>query len=123
MLMKMAGVTKIPANAVYSLTSTADVLKYVNENAGTIGVVGVNWLLQAPQELGQYVENVRVLGVDNVKKTKGPKKYLLNYQGRPGLGMGFANYLNAPEGQRIILKSGLLPIEIPPREIEVRNEL
>jgi len=143
MLMKMAGVTKIPANAVYSLTSTADVLKYVNENTGTIGVVGVNWLLQAPQELGQYVENLRVLGVDNVKKTKGSKKYfkpsqsniatgdypltrklyLLNYQGRPGLGMGFANYLNAPEGQRIILKSGLLPIEIPPREIEVRNEL
>jgi phosphate transport system substrate-binding protein len=143
MLMKMAGVTKIPANAVYSLTSTADVLKYVNENTETIGVVGVNWLLQAPQELGQYVENLRVLGVDNVKKTKGSKKYfkpsqsniatgdypftrklyLLNYQGRPGLGMGFANYLNAPEGQRIILKSGLLPIEIPPREIEVRNEL
>ena len=143
MLMKNAGVTKIPANAVYSLNNTQEVLKFVTENAGTIGVVGVNWLLQAPQELQQYVDNVRVLGVDNVKIDKKVKKYykpsqsdiatgsypltrklyVLNYQGRPGLGMGFANYISAPEGQRIILKSGLLPVEIPPREIEVRKDL
>lgn len=141
MLMKKAGVTKIPANAVYSLNTTAEVIKFVNENAGSIGVVGVNWLLQPPQELEKDVENVKVLGVDNVKINRGPKKYykpsqsniatgvyplvrklyLLNYQGRPGLGMGFANYISAPEGQRIILKSGLLPVEIPPREIEVTN--
>ena len=143
MLMKNAGVTKIPANAVYSLNNTQEVLKFVTENAGTIGVIGVNWLLQAPQELQQYVDSVRVLGVDNVKIDKKVKKYykpsqsdiatgsypltrklyVLNYQGRPGLGMGFANYISAPEGQRIILKSGLLPVEIPPREIEVRKDL
>ena len=84
-----------------------------------------------------------MLGVDNVKIDKKVKKYykpsqsdiatgsypltrklyVLNYQGRPGLGMGFANYISAPEGQRIILKSGLLPVEIPPREIEVRKDL
>jgi len=143
MLMKNAGVTKIPANAVYSLNNTQEVIKFVLQNAGTIGVVGVNWLVQPPQELVEDVANLTVLGVDNVKINKGKKKYfkpsqsnistgfypltrklyLLNYQGRPGLGMGFANYINAPEGQRIILKSGLLPVEIPPREIEVRNEL
>jgi phosphate transport system substrate-binding protein len=37
--------------------------------------------------------------------------------------MGFANYISAPDGQRIVLKSGLLPETIPTREIEVRNEL
>jgi len=143
MLMKNAGVTKIPANAVYSLNNTQEVIKFVIQNPGTIGVVGVNWLVQPPQEIEQDIANLTVLGVDNVKIKKGPKKYfkpsqsniatgsypltrklyLLNYQGRQGLGMGFANYLNAREGQRIILKSGLLPVEIPAREIEVRNEL
>jgi len=143
MLMKNAGVTKIPANAVYSLNNTKEVIKFVLQNTGTIGVVGVNWLVQPPQEIVEDVANLTVLGVDNVKISKGAKKYfkpsqsnistgfypltrklyLLNYQGRPGLGMGFANYISAPDGQRIILKSGLLPIEIPPREIEVRNQL
>lgn len=143
MLMKEAGVTKIPSNNVYSLKSTQDVIKFVHDNSGSIGVVGVNWLVQPPQQLVQYVENIKVLGVDNVKIDKGVKKYykpsqsniggglypltrklyVLNYQGKNGLGMGFANYISAPDGQRIILKSGLLPAEIPPREMEVRNEL
>ena len=143
MLMKNAGVTKIPANAVYSLNNTQEVIKFVIQNPGTIGVVGVNWLVQPPQELENDIANIMVLAVNNVKISKGPQKYfkpsqsniatgsypltrklyLLNYQGRPGLGMGFANYLSAREGQRIILKSGLLPVEIPAREIEVRNEL
>jgi len=142
MLMKEAGVSKIPSNGVSSLKSTRDVIKFVHDNAGSIGVVGVNWLVQPPEELEQYVENIKVLGVDNVKIDKGAKKYykpsqsniggglypltrklyVLNYQGKMGLGMGFANYITSPDGQRIVLKSGLLPTEIPPREIEVRNE-
>jgi len=143
MLMKNAGVTKIPANAVYSLNNTQEVVRFIMQNPGTIGVVGVNWLVQPPQELEKDVANITVLAVNNVKIKKEAEKYfkpsqsniatgsypltrklyLLNYQGRPGLGMGFANYISAREGQRIILKSGLLPVEIPPREIEVRNEL
>ncbi len=142
MLMKEAGITKIPSNNVYSLKNTEDVIKFVHNNAGSIGVVGVNWLVQPPQVMEQYVENIKVLGVDNVKIDKGVKKYykpsqsdigsgfypltrklyVLNYQGKLGLGMGFANYITSPDGQRIILKSGLLPVEIPPREIELRNE-
>ena len=143
LLMQQSGSTQIPAKNVYSLKNTEDVIKYVHDNPGSIGVVGVNWLVQPPVDLVKYLEGVRVLGVDNVKIDKGVKKYykpsqsniatgsypltrklyVLNYQGKDGLGMGFANYLSAQDGQRIILKSGLLPAEIPPREIEVRNEL
>jgi phosphate transport system substrate-binding protein len=47
------------------------------------------------------------------------KLYVLNYSNKNGLGMGFATYIGAFEGQRIILKSGLLPVEIPSREINV----
>lgn len=139
-IMRLAGVKTISSENVYSLKSNEEVIKFVHDNPGAIGIVGVNWLLQPPSELVKYVEGVKVLAVDNVKIDKGEKKYykpsqsniatgsypltrklyVLNYQGKQGLGMGFATYISAPEGQRIILKSGLLPVTIPPREVEVQ---
>jgi len=138
-IMQQAGVKQLPITGVYSLKSTEEVIKFVHDNTGAIGVIGVNWLVQPPQEVGKYVENIKVLGVNNTNDVKGAKKYykpsqsdiatglypltrtlyVLNYEGRDGLGTGFANYVSAPDGQRIILKSGLLPVTIPPREIEI----
>lgn len=142
-LLRLAGVKTPPANGVYALKSNEEVVKYVHDNENAIGIVGVNWLVQPPKSLEQYIDNITVLGIDNVKIDKAEKKYykpnqnniatgaypltrklyVLNYSGKQGLGMGFAIYISAREGQRIILKSGLLPLTIPSREIEVRNEL
>ncbi len=139
-LMRLAGVKTISSENVYSLKTNEEVIKFVHDNPGAIGIVGVNWLLQPPTEIEKYVEGVMVLSVDNVKIDKGAKKYykpsqtniatgsypltrklyVLNYQGKKGLGMGFAIYLSAPDGQRIVLKSGLLPATIPSREVEVQ---
>lgn len=141
-MLQIAGVSKFPAN-VHALKNNEEVIKYVHDNDGAIGVIGINWMLQSPESLSQYVENIEVLAVDNVKIDKSGKTfykpnqtniatgsypltrklYVLNYQGKQGLGMGFANYVSAPDGQRIILKSGLVPVEVPKRELEIRNEL
>lgn len=143
MLMKSSGVAKIPSNNVYSLKSTREVIDFVQKNPGSIGVIGVNWLVQPAPDMEASVKNISVLAINNVKISNGKKEYykpsqsniadgsypltrklyVLNYQGKLGLGMGFANYITAPDGQRIILKSGLVPVEIPPREIDVRSEL
>lgn len=142
-LLKLAGVKELPAQNVYSLKTNEEVIKYVHDTPGAIGIVGVNWLVQPPLSITKYVENITTLGLDNVKIDKGVKKYykptqsniatgsypltrklyVLNYRGSEGLGMGFATFIGAFEGQRIILKSGLLPVSIPAREIEVRKEL
>ncbi|RWW92248.1 PstS family phosphate ABC transporter substrate-binding protein [Flavobacterium cerinum] len=142
-LLKLAGVKQVPSQNVYSLKTNEEVIKYVHDTPGAIGIVGVNWLVQPPVSLMKYVDNITVLAVDNVKIDKGQKKYykptqsniatglypltrklyVLNYRGGDGLGTGFAIYISSPEGQRIILKSGLLPVTIPSREIEVRKEL
>ena len=137
-LFRLAGVNAPPKSGVYAVKTIQEVFKYVQAHPGTIGVVGVNWLFQPPQSLKQDVENVAVLSVKSVKGVQPDKYfkptqstiatgdypltrklYLLNYQGSHGLGMGFATYLSARDGQRIILKSGLLPAEIPTREINV----
>ena len=143
LLLKRAGVAKVPTENVYALKTNEEVIEYVRNTPGCIGVIGANWLFQPPLELIDDVENVAVLAVDNVKIDKGAKKYykptqstiatgsypltrklyVLNYMGKEALGTGFANYIGAHEGQRIVLKSGLLPAEIPSREIEVRKKL
>ena len=142
-MLAAAGVDKLPVKNVVYQKNSAELINFVNNNPGSIGIVGVNWLLQPTPQLQKVVENLTVLGVDNVKITAGAgtfykpsqsniaqgfypftrKLYVLNYQGKKDLGIGFANYIRATQGQRIVLKSGLLPQEIPTRELEIRNEL
>lgn len=143
LLLQEAGIKKAADKNIYSLKTNEEVIKYVHDTPGVVGIVGVNWLSQPPQSLSAIVSDITVLGVDNVKIDKNVKKYykptqsnigagfyplirklyVLNYSSADDLGTGFANYLGAFEGQRIILKSGLLPVDIPAREIEVRSEL
>jgi len=49
--------------------------------------------------------------------------YILNCTGKNGLGMEFAGFMKSDRGQRIILKSGLLPDNIPGREITIEKKI
>lgn len=141
-LMEQAGVQKLPVNNIIYQKNSAELITFVNNNPGSIGIVGVDWVNEPTPQLQKVVENLTVLAVDNVKaKSEGAtffkpsqsnigagfypftrKIYVLNYQGYKGLGIGFANYTRAEVGQRIILKSGLLPQDIPTREIQIIKE-
>ena len=48
--------------------------------------------------------------------------YIINCTGRQGLGTGFASFLTSERGD-IILSSGLLPAEMPGREIKIKHKL
>ena len=132
-LMDKAGVKSLPKN-ITALKNNLEVIKFVSENNNSIGFVGVNWLLNPSIELESTIKKVKVLAVGStnenaVKPTQTyietkeypfvRKIYLLNYQGRVGLGMGFASFVKSEVGQRIALKSGLVPIKIPTREIRI----
>lgn len=138
---KLAGVDKLPDRGVYALKGNKEILKYVNENPQSIGVLGINWIMQPQSALVSYVENIKVLGVKNQQGKPGDDGYYkptqsnlalnlypftrslysINVQGKEAVGMGFSSFLHGERGQRLILKSGLLPDSIPPREIIVRN--
>jgi phosphate transport system substrate-binding protein len=132
-LMEKANVKSLSKN-VTALKSNLEVIKFVAENNNSIGFVGVNWLLNPSIELESTIKEVKVLAVgESIQKAVKPtqsyietkeypftrKIYLLNYQGRTGLGMGFASFVKSEVGQRIILKSGLAPVKIPTREIRI----
>ncbi|WP_395625657.1 PstS family phosphate ABC transporter substrate-binding protein [Daejeonella sp.] len=138
---ELAVIDQLPSTGIYALKSNADVIKYVNDNPGSIGVVGVNWMVQPPAELETIVTDLKILGVKNVAGRPGSDAYykpnqndialekypltrslyVINCEGGAGLGTGFASFITGDRGQRIVLKSGLLPDSIPSREINIVN--
>jgi phosphate transport system substrate-binding protein len=136
---QLAEINAFPKEGVYSFKTNQEVIKFVAENDGMIGVVGVNWLTQPMPIMEKYVDKVNVLSVkstnnskfyspsqNNIAEGKYPLArdlFIINAQGYSGLGMGFASFVAGDIGQRIILKSGLLPVRIPGRKINIRNEI
>ena len=135
-------ISGVPVNSqknVFSFKTNEEVLKYVAKNNGMIGVIGMNWIFQPPLDLQETVDSINVLAVkgvkeseyvfpsqDNLAQGKYPLArhlYIVNCQGYSGLGMGFASFLTGERGQRIILKSGLVPERIPSRKILIRNTI
>ncbi len=137
-LSELAGVTSLPQEGIFSFKTNEDVIKYVAQNDGMIGIVGINWLYQPKPETQKYVDLVNIVSVkdvnkkdyvypsqDNVAKRKYPLArvlHIVNCQGYEGLGMGFASFIAGEKGQRIILKSGLAPIREPSRNIRIINK-
>lgn len=134
----LSGIKELPKNGVFSFKTNEEVIKFVAENDEMIGVVGVNWLMQPSPEMAEIVKNINVLSVQGIgaKEYISPTQnniaegtyplardlYIINCQGYSGLGMGFASFVAGDIGQRIILKSGLLPVRIPGRKIIIKND-
>jgi phosphate transport system substrate-binding protein len=123
----------------FSFATTMEVVNYVAENEGMIGVVGVNWLFQSPLDKQSIVDKTKMLSVksdngfgyvypsqENIGSGKYPLArhlYIINCQGYSGLGMGFASFVAGERGQRIVLKSGLVPVRYPSRNIVTRKKV
>lgn len=139
----LAGVKELPVKGVYAMKSNSEVIKYVHDNPGAIGVVGVNWMVQPPVDLEEQVSALKILGVKNLPGKPGSDAYykpdqnditlelypltrslyIINCEGGAGLGTGFASFIAGERGQRIVLKSGLLPDSIPSREINIIKQI
>ncbi|MHA4893969.1 substrate-binding domain-containing protein [Pedobacter sp. PWIIR3] len=139
--MTLAGVKQLPKSGVYTLQNNNDVIKYVVDHENYIGVVGVNWLLANNSNMNDYIGKVKTMGVKNLKGKKGDDAYykpiqtnlisgiypflrnvyIINCEGRDGLGTGFANWLMSQRGQLIVLKSGLGPHKMMPREFNLKS--
>ncbi|GGF18587.1 PstS family phosphate ABC transporter substrate-binding protein [Flavobacterium limi] len=135
----LAKVKDIPADGVFSFKTNEEVIKFVAENDGMIGVVGVNWLSQPSPEMQDIIHNLNVLSVkglnsneyfsptqNDIAEQKYPlarELYIINCQGYTGLGMGFASFIAGDIGQRIVLKSGLMPVKTPGRKLQIRNTI
>lgn len=135
----LAKVKELPSKNVFSFKTNDEVIKFVSENDGMIGVVGVNWLYQPSPNMLDIIKRINVMSVKGLngdgyynptQNDLGEKKYplardlfIINCQGYTGLGMGFSSFISGDIGQRIVLKSGLLPVRMPGRNLKIRSQI
>lgn len=136
---ELVGTKNLSNEGIFSFNTNDEVIKYVAQNDGIIGVVGINTIFEPIPSMKQYVNKINVLDVKNIKGTTyfSPTQnniaegtyplardlYIVNCQGYAGLGMGFTSFVTSDVGQRIVLKSGLVPATFPSRKILVRKEI
>lgn len=135
----LASITAFPTNGVFSYKTNDEVIKYVSENNGMIGIVGLNWINNPTPGMKKYLDKINVLSVkgkssdsfnfpsqNDIAEGKYPLArdlYIVNCQGFVGLGQGFSSFLTGESGQRIVLKAGLVPVNTPGRKILIRNDI
>ena len=129
-----AGINDISKNVYYTKT-VEEIVSYLNKNKNAVGVVGINWMVQPDQNIKDAIKGLKSLYVynDSLKNYYKPsqssiadKTYplvrninIIDVQGKTGLGTGFATFAASDKGQRLILKSGLMPVTMPKREINI----
>lgn len=114
---------------IQAVKTSEEVIKYVEKTPNSIGVVGSNWLNDKRDTTNiTYKKNVTVMSVSNADKPEFNSSYqpyqayiqmglyplyrtvwALLKDARHGLPWGFSHYVVSPIGQKIILKSALLP--------------
>lgn len=129
------------SNAFVSIKDGAEaVLQEIAGSRGKVGLISYNQYLSLESSFREKYK-IRILSVLNEKSkvqqyvkpsqsTLGTDEYplkrelfVLNYQPNLGLGIGFSAFMTGDRGQRIVLKSGLLPYTMPGREIIIRDKI
>lgn len=129
-----ARVSELSKN-VYYVKTVEEIVSYINKNKNAVGVVGINWMLQPDEKIKEGIKQLRSMLVynDSLKSYYAPSQStiadntyplirtinIIDVQGKTGLGTGFASFAASDKGQRIVLKSGLMPITVPKREINI----
>ncbi len=142
-LKQFSGNNEFKQKNIYALKSNKEVIKYVSQHKDAIGIVGFSWLNDPDKDYADAVQKVKIVGIqDDIGKASSKEYftpsqttlalkqypltrnlYILNCTGKYGLGMEFAAFLRGERGQRIILKSGLLPDDVPGREITIEHKI
>lgn len=137
-LLEKAQVKDFPKDKVFTLKNNEEVIQYIANNSGLVGVTAINWITQPSKELEKNIDNITIMYVqgkdgkyyypsqENLITKAYPLArdlYIINAQGHDGLGVGFASFVAGQIGQRIVLKSGLAPKKVPGRNIIIRNSI
>ncbi len=133
-LMDRFELEKLPEK-VYALNNNQEVVNYVAANPNAIGILANNWITQlGASDKAAIDEKIKYLAISGADTKDGyyfPEQtfiadstyplirsiYGISSESRVGLGTGFLSFMASERGQRIILKAGLLPNDMPSREL------
>lgn len=136
---KLLGGKPITSQA-FAVDSNPAVIDYVQNEPGAIGVIGVSWISEPGDSTsGSFLNRIRVAAISSKENPDSfylPIKrfiysmhypflrelFIVSQERHSGLGTGFATYVASDEGQRIVQRSGLLPIDHAIRIIELKEK-
>jgi phosphate transport system substrate-binding protein len=127
---------------VFALEYNRDVIEYTSTHPGVLGFIGASWISNNTDSLHlSFHKKIKVVSVsDNIRpdseNSYKPYQaymvdhiypltrdiYIINAEPRNGLVTGFSSFVASDKGQRIILKSGVLPAIAPTRVINIRKD-
>ena len=123
------GGQQFSAKNIGAVKTSAAVIDYVENHKNSLGIIGSNWLNDKRDTTNvTFKKNITVMGVSKMDSAKSfnswkPYQYYL-YNGnyplrrtiyallndtRNGVPSSFTHFIQLPRGQKIILRSGLLP--------------
>ncbi len=126
-----------------ALSYNRDVIEYTAAHPDVIGFIGASWISNKNDSLHlSFHKKIKVLSVslsdeaiaensykpyqaymlDNMYPLT-RSVYIINTEPRSGLSTGFASFVASDKGQRIILKSGIVPAVAPTRVVNIRPNL
>lgn len=128
----------------FSAKNSKDVLDYVGKTPGAIGIIGVNWISDSDDKrFTGFLTNNRIVRLESPRDCEEEGKYFQPYPAiiklrcyplcrnvyalnrEPGfkLGTAFVNFLcSGLNGQRVILKAGLIPVYPVTRQLRFPAE-
>ncbi len=130
---------QLPSN-FYAVKSNAEVIDYVSKNKGAIGLVSVNWIADDDDPACRaFKSKIKLAAVAHQYLNPGTysmpdqgsiydKSYpftrtvnLVSRETFRGLASGFTTFCASEQGQRIVLKSGLVPATMPIRLVQIKK--
>ena len=124
----------------FAVNNNAEVIDFVSRNPDAMGIVSVNWISDRDDSLStSFINKVNVLAVSQQFINDGSyyrpdqgwiydksypfvrEVYFISRETFAGLGSGFINWACAEQGQRIVLKSGLVPATMPIRLVQIKH--
>jgi len=130
---------QLPSN-FYAVKSNAEVIDYVSKNKGAVGLVSVSWISDSDDPASRaFKSKIKVAAVAHQYLNPGTysmpdqgsiydKSYpftrtvsLVSRETFRGLASGFSTFFAAEQGQRIVLKSGLVPATMPIRLVQIKK--
>jgi len=124
----------------YAVNNNSEVINFVSRNPDALGIVSVNWISDKDDSLSMsFIRKINVVAVSQQFINDGSyyrpyqgsmyeksypfvrEIYLISRETFAGLGSGFINWACGEQGQRIVLKSGLVPATMPIRLVQVKH--
>jgi phosphate transport system substrate-binding protein len=128
----------LPKNC-FAVNDNPSVIQHVASRPNALGLIGGTWISDSDDSTANaFLNTVRIAAVSRQTGGESFQPFqayiaqnhyplvreitIVSREGRTGLGSGLLAFIAGEKGQRIVLKSGLVPVTMPIRIVEINRQ-